>query len=290
MSGFHFSSVLKFKIRGAGVVDDILSPLSVPSVVSDPGVAALQTLEITVSGISFALPAPEVTSEVPHAPSPVRSVPSSGIARQPGKRKAGTHSGEEVVRASPSLLSGKYDYINIGSRRDELDPTILRKLPPPAAKAAASVHKYWTSAFGKAVENAEVSELLRLAEMYTSRSHVLNYKMYKLLEMKIDELRSTAGEDEDVEALRRENKDLREKLAFSEDARARATYDIVKARTIKRACVDAQKTAELQLKSCQDMVYAKDKELNKVLTELSKAQGLLAKLEASGHANPVVLD
>ncbi|KAL2515775.1 hypothetical protein Fot_29746 [Forsythia ovata] len=116
--------------------------------------------------------------------------------------------------------------------------------------------------------------------MYTSRSHVLNYELYKLLEMKFDELRSTTGRDEDVEALRTENKDLREQLAFSKEARARATYDVVKARTIQMACVDAQKTAESQLKSCQDMIYAKDKELNKVLTELSKAQGLLAKLEA----------
>ncbi|KAL2488474.1 hypothetical protein Fot_41766 [Forsythia ovata] len=120
--------------------------------------------------------------------------------------------------------------------------------------------------------------------MYTSRSHVLNCELYKLLEIRIDEIRSTAGEDEDVEVLRAENKDLRKQLAFSEDVRACTTYDVVKARTIQRACVDAQKTTESQLKSCQDMIYAKYKELNKALTELSKAQALLARFEASGCA------
>ncbi|KAL2514645.1 hypothetical protein Fot_28616 [Forsythia ovata] len=148
-----------------------------------------------------------------------------------------------------------------------------------------SVHKYWTSAFGRVVDDTELTELLKLAEMYTSCSHVLNCKLYKLLGMRIDEMRSTAGEDGDVEALRAENKDLRKKLAFSEDARARATYDIAKAQTIQKACVEAQKKAESQLKSCPDMVSTKDKELSKVLTELSKAQRLLAKLESSGQRN-----
>ncbi|KAL2550431.1 Uncharacterized protein Fot_11961 [Forsythia ovata] len=55
-------------------------------------------------------------------------------------------------------------------------------------------------------------------------------------------------------------------------------YDVIKARTIQKACVKAQKTAESQLKSCQNAIYAKDKELTEVLSELSKAQGLLAKL------------
>ncbi|KAL2550485.1 hypothetical protein Fot_12015 [Forsythia ovata] len=89
--------------------------------------------------------------------------------------------------------------------------------------------------------------------MYTFRNHVLN-------------------------SLRVENKDLRGQLVFSEDAKARAMYDVIKARTIQKACVKAQKTAESQLKSCQNTIYAKDKELTEVLSELSKAQGLLAKL------------
>ncbi|KAL2493685.1 hypothetical protein Fot_37442 [Forsythia ovata] len=54
--------------------------------------------------------------------------------------------------------------------------------------------------------------------------------------MKVDELRSTIGEDEDVDALCSKNKDLQEQLAFSEDARARAVYDITKAKTIQKAC------------------------------------------------------
>ncbi|KAL2557742.1 Uncharacterized protein Fot_02481 [Forsythia ovata] len=70
---------------------------------------------------------------------------------------------------------------------------VLGKLPPPTAKAAASVHKYWTSAYGKVAYNAELTELLKLAEMYTSCSHVLNYELYRLLEMKVDELRSVTG-------------------------------------------------------------------------------------------------
>ncbi|KAL2489232.1 hypothetical protein Fot_42524 [Forsythia ovata] len=55
----------------------------------------------------------------------------------------------------------------------------------------ASVHKYWTSAFEKVVDNAELTELLKLVEMYTSRSHVLNCELYKVLVMKVDKLRST---------------------------------------------------------------------------------------------------
>ncbi|KAL2545322.1 hypothetical protein Fot_14555 [Forsythia ovata] len=104
--------------------------------------------------------------------------------------------------------------------------------------------------------------------MYTSRNHVLNCELYKLLEMMFDELRSTTGGNEDVEALRAENKDLREQLVFSKDARARATYDVIKSRTIQKTCVNAQKMAESQLKSCQNMIYAKDKELTEVLNEL----------------------
>ncbi|KAL2529627.1 hypothetical protein Fot_22228 [Forsythia ovata] len=99
---------------------------------------------------------------------------------------------------------------------------VLGKLPATAAIAAASVNKYWTFTFGKAAENAELMELLKLAKMYISRSHMLNCELYKVLVMKVDELRSTVGRDKDVDALRLENKDLRKQLAFSEDTRARA--------------------------------------------------------------------
>ncbi|KAL2514505.1 hypothetical protein Fot_28476 [Forsythia ovata] len=148
---------------------------------------------------------------------------------------------------------------------------ILGKLPVLAAIAATSVHKYWTSVFGKVTDNAELIELLKLAEMYTSRSHVLSCELYKVLAMKVDELRSTVEGDKDVNMLCLENKDLRKQLAFLEDVRARAIYDITKAKMIQRACVQAQTKAELQLRSCQNMIHAKDKELTEALTELSNA-------------------
>ncbi|KAL2514890.1 hypothetical protein Fot_28861 [Forsythia ovata] len=81
-------------------------------------------------------------------------------------------------------------------------------------------------------------------------------------------------------------KDLREQLTFSENARARAIYDITKVKTIQRVCVQAQKKAESQLRSCQNMVNAKDKELTEALTKLSKAQCLLAKLGVPGYVDP----
>ncbi|KAL2551618.1 hypothetical protein Fot_05237 [Forsythia ovata] len=172
------------------------------------------------------------------------------------------------------------EYINIGAHQDKLDPPVVQKLPSPVVLAATSVHKYWTSSFGKAADTAKVTELMKLAEMYTSRSHVLNYELFKMLKMKIDEIHSVLGEDEHAEAMRAEIKHLRARLAFSEDARTRATYDVTKAQTIQKACIVAHKKAESQLKSCQSMIQAKDRELTEVLNELAKAKGLLA--EARG--------
>ncbi|KAL2538005.1 hypothetical protein Fot_19396 [Forsythia ovata] len=196
MSGFYFSKVPKFKIRREGVVEDISPSPLVPSAASDPVATVLQMPEMTTDSSSYIPPAPE-------------TVPSPRSTRQSGKKKADAKSGEEAFRAPTSPSPGKYEYINIGYRQDELDPTVLGKLPPLAAKAVASVHKYWTSTFGKAADNVELTELLKLAEMYTSCSHVLNCELYRLLEMKVDELRSITREGEDVEALRTENKDLR---------------------------------------------------------------------------------
>ncbi|KAL2530378.1 hypothetical protein Fot_22979 [Forsythia ovata] len=87
-----------------------------------------------------------------------------------------------------------------------------------------------------------------------------------------------------AEAMRAEIKRLQARLAFSEHAQTRATYDVTKAQTIQKACVVAQKKAESQLKSCQIMIQAKDKELTEVLNELTKAKGLLAKLGDPGYA------
>ncbi|KAL2537658.1 Uncharacterized protein Fot_19049 [Forsythia ovata] len=263
MSGFHFSKVPKFKKR--------------PTV--------LQVLETAMDNPHIPS-APEATTDVPSTSILTRPVPLSESTRQSVKRKAGAESGEEASWTSTSLPLGKCEYINIGSRQDKLDPTVLGKLPPVVVIAATSVHKYWTSIFGKAAYTAEVTELVKLAEMYTSRSHVLNYELYKMLEMKVDKMHSVIGEDEDVEAMRAENKHLRARLAFSEDARTRATYDVTKAQTIQKVCVDARKKAESQLKSCQNMIQAKDKKLTKALSELAKAKGLLAKLGVPGYAEP----
>ncbi|KAL2553480.1 Uncharacterized protein Fot_07099 [Forsythia ovata] len=83
--------------------------------------------------------------------------------------------------------------------------------------------------------------------------------------------------------MRAEIKRLRARLAFLEDARSRATYDVTKAQTIQKTCIAAQKKAESQLKSCQNMIQAKDRELTEVLNELAKAKGLLAKLGVPGY-------
>ncbi|KAL2544785.1 hypothetical protein Fot_14018 [Forsythia ovata] len=171
-------------------------------------------------------------------------VPHPENVRQLVKRKPGAESGEQTSRTSMSPPLGRCEYINIGARQDKLDPSVFRKLSPAFALAATSVHKYWTSTFGKAADTVEVTELIKLAEMYTSCSHVLNCELYKMLEMKVDEIHSVIGEDEDVEVMRAENKRLRARLAFSKDARTRATYDVTKAQTIQKACVVAQKKAE----------------------------------------------
>ncbi|KAL2494325.1 Uncharacterized protein Fot_38082 [Forsythia ovata] len=200
-----------------------------------------------VGNSSFISPAPAVTSEVPSTLFPAGPTPLPKSSRQSGKRKAETDSREGAFR-TPVL--SPVECINIGSRWDELDPIVLEKLPASAAITAASIHKYWTSAFEKAAD--------RVVE---------------------------AGRN-DLDALRSENKDLRKHLAFFEDARARAIYDITKSKTIRKACVQAHKKAESQLRSCQNMVHAKDKELTEVLNELSRAQDLLAKLRVLGYADP----
>ncbi|KAL2514574.1 hypothetical protein Fot_28545 [Forsythia ovata] len=143
-----------------------------------------------VDSSSFISVAPVVTSEVPSASSSAGPAPSSENSRQSGKRKAKT-SGREGAFCTP--VPSLVERINIGFHRDELDPMVLGKLPALATIAAASVHKYWTPAFKKAADNTELMELLKLAEMYTSQSHVLNCELYKVMAMKVDELRSNVG-------------------------------------------------------------------------------------------------
>ncbi|KAL2502183.1 hypothetical protein Fot_36031 [Forsythia ovata] len=268
MSGFHFSKVPKFKIRRGGIVEDAPHPPLTSFRAPGSGPTGLQDLE-TTAGHPSVSPAPGVRVGVPDSAS--RGSPAGNIRSSAGKR--------------PKVESGEQarEYINIGARQDELDPSVVDRLLPAVALAATSVHKYWTSPFEKAVDTAEVTELMKLAEMYTSRSHVLNCELYKMLEMRVVEIQSALGEDENAEAMRAEVKRLRARLAFSEDARSRATYDIAKAQTIQKACVVAQKKAESQLKSCQNMIQAKDRELIEVSNELAKAKALLAKLGVPGY-------
>ncbi|KAL2514534.1 hypothetical protein Fot_28505 [Forsythia ovata] len=179
ITGFYFSSVPKLKIRHGGVVDDIPPPLSISSTVFVPEIVVPQAPETMVSSSSSISLALEVTSEVPSVPFPAGPVSLLKNFRQSGKRKAAVDSKEEMSmpkkemddagdsqrtgqgREDPSSNvedrvpqdrgasrifipppAGKYEYINIGSCRDELDPTVLRKLPAPVAIAVASVHKY----------------------------------------------------------------------------------------------------------------------------------------------------
>ncbi|KAL2479244.1 hypothetical protein Fot_48258 [Forsythia ovata] len=136
MSSFYFSNVPKLKIRHRGVVDDISPPLPVPWVI------VLQTLETIVGSSSFISPASGVTTGVSSALFSTGHVPSSENSRQSGKKKAGANSKDEAFRTPVPPPANKYEYINIGSHRDELDPTVLEKLLAPAAIAVASVHKY----------------------------------------------------------------------------------------------------------------------------------------------------
>ncbi|KAL2487539.1 hypothetical protein Fot_40831 [Forsythia ovata] len=101
-----------------------------------------------------------------------RRGPSSGNVRSSAGKKPKVENGEQASWTPVSLPPGRREYINIGARQDELDPSVVEKLPSAVAHAAASVHKYWTSPFGKAVDTAEVTELMKLAKMYTSRSHL----------------------------------------------------------------------------------------------------------------------
>ncbi|KAL2549591.1 Uncharacterized protein Fot_11121 [Forsythia ovata] len=288
MSGFHFSKVSKFKIRRGGVVEDVSPPHLASSTVSGFGLTVLQGPE-TVVGHPPVFPAPEVRADVPFSTNPARRGPSSENVRSSAGKRPKVESGEQAFRTPVSLPPDRCEYINIGVRQDELDPSVVEKLPSAVALVATSVHKYWTSPFGKVVDTTEVTELMKLAEMYTSRSHVLNCELYKMLEMRVAEIQSVLGEDENAEAMRAEIKRLRARLAFSEDVRSRATYDVTKAQTIQKACIVAQKKAESRLKSFQNMIQAKDRELTEVLNELAKAKGLLAKLGVPGYTETAII-
>ncbi|KAL2494455.1 hypothetical protein Fot_38212 [Forsythia ovata] len=241
-------------------MEDVSLPHLASPTMSDSRPTVLQE-PTTVVGNPHILLAPEVRADISSLSNPARPVSPSGNVRPPAKRKPKVESGEHAHRTSMYLRPGRCEYINIGAHQDKLDPLVVEKLPSAVALAATSVHKYRTSSFGKAVDAAEVTELMKLAKMYTSRSHVLNCELYKMLEIKVDEIHSTLGEDEDAETMRAEIKRLQARLAFFEDVQTCATYDVTKAQTIQKACIVAQKKAESQLKSCQSIIQAKDREL-----------------------------
>ncbi|KAL2488770.1 hypothetical protein Fot_42062 [Forsythia ovata] len=119
--------------------------------------------------------------------------------------------------------------------------------------------------------------------MSTAQSHVHNCELYKVLGMKIDELRSTVMGAEDIKALRSEKKILHSRFTISEDARAQAEFKIIKYETIQRLSVSVRKKAELKLKVCEDMAYTKHKQLAEALVEVANAKELLTKLRIPGY-------
>ncbi|KAL2501150.1 hypothetical protein Fot_34998 [Forsythia ovata] len=205
MSGFYFSKVPKFKIRRGRIVEDVSPPHLASSAVSGSRPTVLQDPE-TVVGHPPVSPAPEVRADVLFSTNPARRGPSSGNVRSSAGKKPKVESGEQASRTPVSPPLGRREYINIGAHQDELDPSVVEKLPSAVALVATSVHKYWTSPFEKAVDTAEVTELMKLVEMYTSHSHVLNCELYKMLEMRVAEIQSALGEDENAEAMRAEIK------------------------------------------------------------------------------------
>ncbi|KAL2501529.1 hypothetical protein Fot_35377 [Forsythia ovata] len=185
MAGFYFSKIPVFKIRGGRVVDEqgtLLPQLSVP-----------RTTRFLVATVLLVLEVARVSVDEEE-----KAVPEKA-----------TEDEDDVENSKRAKRS-----------QDELDSTILEKLPAPFAIVATSVHKHWISAWAKATDNADLLELLKLAEMSTSRSHVLKYELYKVLAMKIDELRSTVVGAEDIDELRSKNKIFRLRLAVFEDAKA----------------------------------------------------------------------
>ncbi|KAL2515241.1 hypothetical protein Fot_29212 [Forsythia ovata] len=203
-----FEQDLHVNIQAWGIVEDVSFLHLASPTVSGSRPTVLQEPKRVVDNLLIPL-APEVRADIPSPSNPARHGSPPGNVRPSAKRKPKVESREQAPLTSISPPPGRREYINIGALQDKLDPSVVDKLPSAVALAATSVHKYWTSSFGKAVDTAEVTELMKLAEMYTSRSYVLNCELYKMLEMKVDEIQSTLGEDENAEAMRAEIKRLR---------------------------------------------------------------------------------
>ncbi|KAL2501838.1 hypothetical protein Fot_35686 [Forsythia ovata] len=156
MSGFYFSKVPKFKIRRGGIVEDVSLPHLASPTVSGSRPTVLQEPE-TVVGNPHILPASEVRADIPSPSNPARHGSPPGSVRPPAKRKPKVEGGEQASQTSVSPPPSRCEYINIGALQDKLDPSVVEKLPSVVALAATSVHKYWTSSFGKAVDTAEMT-------------------------------------------------------------------------------------------------------------------------------------
>ncbi|KAL2457465.1 hypothetical protein Fot_56279 [Forsythia ovata] len=141
MSGFHFSKVPKFKIRRGGIVEDVSPPHLASSAVSGSRPTVLQGSK-TVVGHPPVSPTPEVRADIPFPTNPARRESSSGNVRSSAGKKPKVESGERVSQTPVSLPPDRHEYINIGARQDELDPSVVEKLPSAVALAATSVHKY----------------------------------------------------------------------------------------------------------------------------------------------------
>ncbi|KAL2558706.1 hypothetical protein Fot_03445 [Forsythia ovata] len=187
--------------------------------------------------------------------------------------KGSTQSLRGTTRTTTPALYDWTECINIGSHQDELDLAVLEKLSAPLDTTATLVHKYWTPTWAKVVDDTDLLEFVKMAEMSTSRSHNIAKRL------------KVVG-SEDVNKLRSENKTLHSKLTLADEARAQAKYKLIKFETIQRMCINAWKQAEVKLKVCEDMSYTKHKELAEALADLSKANELLAKLGASSCADP----
>ncbi|KAL2538276.1 hypothetical protein Fot_19667 [Forsythia ovata] len=253
MVGFYFSKVPVFKIAGAGVdggkmttvplVPEAVGEFHPPSLLKNPYFCRKMSNDMTKRKGLSTMKERRLCQKGPRKMKMTQWIPRGQ---------------SETSIPAPH---GWTERINIGSSQNELDPAVLENLPAPSAIAVASVHKYWTSTWAKATDDADLIEMIKMTKMSTTWSHVLNCELYKVLVMKVDELRSTVTGIEDIDELRSENKILCSMLAIYDDAKEQAEFKIIKSKMIQMLSVSARKQAEWKLKVCEDMSYTKHKQL-----------------------------